>query len=221
MNQPILAFDFDGTIASDGQVPNQLVDLFQRAHSSSYPIFLVTGRLFQNASIETILPYLAGIVWENGAVLEDLTPNGVSLPFGKIPDQFLKDLKQTGIELIAGMAIAATWVHHQHTVDHIIRQHQYIPTIEYNKDALMILPPNANKASGLKWLLTQNNVSPENLVAFGDGENDRALLAMANIAVAVQDAVPSLREMAHVVSKQPGPAGVAEILQNLLNGKIF
>jgi hydroxymethylpyrimidine pyrophosphatase-like HAD family hydrolase len=80
----------------------------------------------------------------------------------------------------------------------------------------MILPTGANKGSGLKRLLEQCDFSSETLMAFGDGENDHSLLAIAETAVAVQDAVPSLQEMAHVVSKNPGPSGVVEILQDLL-----
>lgn len=217
MTQQILAFDFDGTIASDGEVPTQLIDLFQRAHSQSYALFLVTARLFRDASIKTLLPYFTGIVWENGAVIEHISTQSVFLPFGKLPAALLEDLGKAGIEFVSGLAIAATWVHNKQVVDSIIRRHPYDPTFEYNKHALLILPQGANKATGFKQLLTQSHFSEENLVAFGDGENDRALLAMAKTAVAVHDATPSLREMAHIVSNSPGPAGVAEILQNLLD----
>ena len=216
MNNRILAFDFDGTIAEDGQVPAELIEMFQEAHSQAHPLFLVTGRLFRQADIEGILPYLTGIVWENGAVLEHLPTERVSLPFGTLPDLFLKDLEQTGIQMLTGMAMAATWAQNEATVMEISGQHRYAPTLDWNKLALLILPTGANKATGLKRLLEQCNLSSETLTAFGDGENDQSLLAIADTAVAVQDAVPSLQEIAHVVSNNPGPSGVIEILQDLL-----
>jgi hydroxymethylpyrimidine pyrophosphatase-like HAD family hydrolase len=216
MNQRILAFDFDGTIAEDGQVPIEIIEVFRQAHDQSHALFLVTGRLFRQADIAGILPYLTGIVWENGAVLEHLPTERVSVPFGTLPELLVKDLEQTGIEMLTGMAIAATWAQHEGLVKQVSDQHHYCPTLDWNKLALMILPTGANKGSGLKRLLEQCHFSSHTLMAFGDGENDHSLLAIADTAVAVQDAVPSLQEMAHVVSNHPGPSGVVEILEDLL-----
>lgn len=216
MNPRIFAFDFDGTIAEEGQVPIEIIKIFRRAYSQTHALFLVTGRLFRQADIEGILPFLTGIVWENGAVLEHLPSQQVTLPFGTLPEPLVKDLEQTGIEMLTGMAIAATWAQHESLVKQVSDQHHYFPTLDWNKMALMILPTGANKGSGLKRLLEQCDLSSETLMAFGDGENDHSLLAIAETAVAVQDAVPSLQERAHVISKNPGPLGVVEILQDLL-----
>jgi hydroxymethylpyrimidine pyrophosphatase-like HAD family hydrolase len=216
MNQRVLAFDFDGTIAEEGLVPNEIIEVFRQAYSQTHALFLVTGRLYRQANIERILPYLTGIVWENGAVLEHLPSKRVSLPFGTLPKLMVKDLEQTGIEMLTGMAIAATWAQHESLVKRISDQHNYLPSLDWNKMALMILPTGANKGSGLTRLLDQCQFSTKPLMAFGDGENDHSLLAMAETAVAVQDAVPSLQKIAHVVAKNPGPSGVVEILQRLL-----
>lgn len=216
MSTHILAFDFDGTIAHEGQVPSEIIAEFRRAHSQAHALFLVTGRLFRQAHIEPILPFLTGIVWENGAVLEHLSTERVSLPFGTLPGPFVKDLEQSGIEMLTGMAMAATWAQNESLVIQVSGQHNYSPTLDWNKLALMILPTGANKGSGLKRLLEQCKLSPRTLMAFGDAENDHSLLAIADTAVAVQDAVPSLQKMAHMVSSKPGPAGVVEILQDLL-----
>jgi len=216
MKQRILAFDFDGTIAEDGQVPIEIIEVFRQAHYQTHALFLVTGRLFRQADIEGILPYLTGIVWENGAVLEHLPTERVSVPFGTLPELLVKDLEQTGIEMLTGMAIVATWAQHEGLVKQVSDQHNYCPTLDWNKLALMILPTGANKGSGLKRLLEQCHFSSITLMAFGDGENDHSLLAIADTAVAVQDAVPSLQEIAHVVSNNPGPSGVVEILEDLL-----
>ena len=217
MPKRILAFDFDGTIAEEGRVPLEIIEVLRRAHSRAFPLFLVTGRLFRQADIDGILPFLTGIVWENGAVLEHLSTKRVSLPFGTLPEILVKDLMQTGIEMLTGMAIAATWAQNENIVKQVSDQNRYRPTLDWNKLALMILPTGADKGSGLKRLLEQCDLSSETLMAFGDGENDRSLLAIANTAVAVQDAVPALQEIAHVVSINPGPAGVVEVLQALLD----
>ena len=216
MSRRIFAFDFDGTIAEDGRVPKEIIEVFRKAYLQTHALFLVTGRLYRQADIEEILPYLTGIVWENGAVLEHLSGARVSLPFGTLPEPLVKDLEQTGIEMLTGMAIAATWAQNENLVKEVSARHHYLPTLDWNKMALMILPTGANKGSGLKRLLEQCHCSSETLMAFGDGENDHSLLSMAKTAVAVQDAVPSLQEIAHVVSNNPGPSGVVEILQAFL-----
>ena len=217
MNSYILAFDFDGTIAKEGEVPAEIVHIFQQAHQQAHALFLVTGRLFRQANIQSILPFLTGIVWENGAVWEHLSSDKVSLPFGTLPERFVKDLEQSGMEMLTGMAMVATWAQHETLVSQVADKHQYRPTFDWNKMALMILPTGANKGSGLQRLLEQCDLPPARVVAFGDAENDRALLSMADTAVAVQDAVPSLQELADMVSTRPGPAGVVEILHDLLH----
>ena len=127
MTQRILAFDFDGTIAEEGQVPIEIIEVFRQAHLQAHALFLVTGRLFRQADIGGILPYLTGIVWENGAVLEHLSTEQVSLPFGTLPERLVKGLEQTGIEMLTGMAIAATWAQHESLVKQISDRLNLLP----------------------------------------------------------------------------------------------
>ena len=148
MNSYILAFDFDGTIATGGEVPDEIVQIFEQAHQQTHALFLVTGRLFRQANIQPILPFLTGIVWENGAVWEHLSSDKVSLPFGTLPELFVKDLEQSGMEMLTGMAMVATWAQHETLVSQVADKHQYLPTLDWNKMALMILPTGANKGSG-------------------------------------------------------------------------
>lgn len=212
----LLAFDFDGTIAKDGQVPANVVESLRRAAAQSYALFLVTGRLYRQASIDAIVPWLTGIVWENGAVIEHLPSCHIALPFGTIPDAMIHELTQLGIEVIRGKAIAATWAHHEPRLQPITAKYEDRITFEYNKGALMILPRGANKASGLQQLLAYAGLDGEPVIAFGDGENDQTLLEMAHLGIAVQDAVPSLRTRAGRVTRLPGPDGVVEVLHDLL-----
>lgn len=216
MAQRLLAFDFDGTIAKDGQVPSNVVESLRCAAAQSYALLLVTGRLYRQASIEAILPWLTGIVWENGAVIEHLPSCHVALPFGTIPDAMIHELVQLDIEVIRGKAIAATWAHYEPHLQPIRAKYGDRLTFEYNKGALMILPRGANKASGLRQLLSYAGLDDGYLIAFGDGENDQSLLEMAHVGIAVQDAVPSLRIRADQVTGLPGPDGVAEVLHDLL-----
>lgn len=220
MAHRLLAFDFDGTIATDGHIPLPLIDALRRAVSNDYHLFLVTGRLFRHAPIEPLFPYLTGIVWENGAVIERCPEGHVTLPFGTLPSSMIQEMERAGIELICGMAIAATWTQYEPQMAPIMASYAHAVACEYNKGAVMILPRGANKASGLAHLLQCVGLADGRLIAFGDGENDRALLEMAHVGIAVQDAVSSLRVIADRVTTRPGPDGVLEMLPAIVQGKL-
>jgi len=81
-----------------------------------------------------------------------------------------------------------------------------------NRAALMVLPAGVTKGSGLGAVLTEMNLSPHNTVAVGDAENDLSLFGMAELGVAVANAVPSVRRRADLVLEEQDGAGVAELL---------
>ena len=66
----------------------------------------------------------------------------------------------------------------------------------FNKGAVMILPSGTSKATGLAAALKEMGLSPHNVVAVGDAENDHALLALCECSVAVANALPMLQEKA-------------------------
>jgi len=55
----------------------------------------------------------------------------------------------------------------------------------FNKGAVMVVPTGVNKATGLVAALAEMGVSPHNVVAVGDAENDHALLSACEVGVAV------------------------------------
>ena len=86
----------------------------------------------------------------------------------------------------------------------------------------MVLPPGATKGTGLERLLALCGLSPRNLAAFGDAENDLSMLTLAEVSVTVADAVPAVIETSDVLATAPGPQGVLEILRQYpLSGKFL
>ena len=212
MYRRVMAFDFDGTLAVDGVVPRKLESALERCRADGHALFLVTGRRFETVSLGRLGELVTGVVWENGAVLVHSATGEVYLPFGQLDERLVTALVETAIPLERGLAIAATWVPHDQRVWQVLSAHGGGASVEYNKGAVMVLPPGAAKGAGLARLLTICGFSAHNLVAFGDAENDCSMLKLAEIAVAVGDAVPAVLEMADVVATHPGPAGVLEIL---------
>ncbi len=213
MYRRVMAFDFDGTLAVDGVVPAAVARALERCRAMGHALFLVTGRRFETVALGRLAELFMGIVWENGAVLTHTGSGETFLPFGQLDANLVKALEERGIPFERGLAIAATWIPHDQTLWQVAGAYGGSASIEYNKGAVMVLPPGATKGSGLERLLTLCGFSPRNLAAFGDAENDLSMLTLAEVAVAVADAVPAVRELADVVAEAPGPQGVLEVLE--------
>ncbi len=84
-----------------------------------------------------------------------------------------------------------------------------------NRDSLMVLPPDVDKGTGVAAAVEHFGETRELfLTCFGDGENDVALFAPADLRVAVANAVDALKKIADVVTENPGGLGVAEYLNS-------
>jgi HAD superfamily hydrolase (TIGR01484 family) len=222
MYRRIMAFDFDGTLAINGDVPPEVESALARCRDSGHVLFLVTGRRYETVQLGYLGSLFAGIVWENGAVLSHTASNETYLPFGQLDARLLKAIEDAGIPFDRGLAIAATWTPHDQALWRILSAHGGSTSVEYNKGAVMVLPPGATKGSGLERLLALCGLSPRNLAAFGDAENDLSMMTLAEVSVAVGDAVPAVIETADVLATAPGPQGVLEILNEYpLGGKFL
>ena len=54
------------------------------------------------------------------------------------------------------------------------------------------------------------------MVAIGDGRNDRPMLEWAGLGVAVENAVPEVRDAADMVVPGPGRGGIRLLVDRLL-----
>ena len=59
-------------------------------------------------------------------------------------------------------------------------------------------------------------LSPHNVVAVGDAENDHALLALCECSVAVANALPMLQEKADFVTAAANGKGAAELINEII-----
>src|SRR6185503_9668543 len=116
-----------------------------------------------------------------------------------------------------GHVIVATWHPHEETVLDVIRSSGLELQVVFNKGAVMVLPSGVNKATGLAAALAEMKLSPHNAVAVGDAENDHAFLAACECSVAVANALPALKEHAHLVTAGDHGAGVHELVRMLVD----
>jgi hypothetical protein len=76
----------------------------------------------------------------------------------------------------------------------------------------MLLPPGVNKATGLAAALDALNLSPLNVLAIGDAENDHAFLIASGCSVAVANALEAVKGTADMVTVADHGAGVSEVI---------
>jgi hydroxymethylpyrimidine pyrophosphatase-like HAD family hydrolase len=209
-----LATDYDGTIAHHGIVPAETVDALRWLRERGKILILVTGR--ELPELQALFPDITlfdAVVAENGALLF-LPQRGELRPLAPPPPQELVDeLRLRNVSpLSTGSSVVATWTPHETTVLEVIQSLGLEWQITFNKGAVMCLPPGINKASGLEQALAELKLSPLNVVAVGDAENDHAFLRTCGYSVAVANALESVKQEVDLVTRADHGAGVSELI---------
>lgn len=218
MRYVALTADYDGTLASKGRVDDAVVSALGRLRASGRQLILVTGR--QLPDLLGLFPQVTLcdlVVAENGGVLYRPATGQQRLLAPPPPLALIAALRERQIAPLAvGQVVVGTVADQAPALLAVIHdlglEHQVI----FNKGQVMILPPNINKGSGLEIALEELRLSPHNVVAIGDAENDHALLGMAECGVAVANALPLLRDQADVVTHGAAGAGAVELIEMLL-----
>lgn len=217
MRYTVLASDYDGTLASQGLVDEQTLDAIDRLLHSGRRLLLVTGREIDD--LKRVFPQIdlcELVVAENGGLLYNpKTQEERSLAEPPNP-RFLEELTHRGVPFSVGRGIVATWEPHQTAVLEVIQQLGLELQLSFNKGAVMVLPSGINKQTGLYAALDALRLSLHNVVGVGDAENDHVFLSACECAVAVANALPSLKERADLVTKLDHGAGVAELIDGLI-----
>lgn len=214
-----LATDYDGTLASEGKVSEQTWEALRRLRASGRKLILVTGRdLDELLIICPDLEIFDRVVAENGGVLYRPSQHEQELLASSPPKEFVQELHARGIaHLEVGRTIVGTVRPYEAVVLQTIRDLGLELQVIFNRDAVMVLPTGINKATGLKAALKELHLSPHNVVAVGDAENDHAFLDLCECSVAVANALPALKRHADLITDGAEGRGVIELIQQLLD----
>lgn len=74
-----------------------------------------------------------------------------------------------------------------------------------------------DKAKALDTVLRPLNIFPEDIIAFGDGHNDKTMLEYAGIGVAMENAVDDLKQSADVITLSNDMDGIVYFLNKIDN----
>jgi hydroxymethylpyrimidine pyrophosphatase-like HAD family hydrolase len=218
MNFRALATDYDGTIAWHGTVEPSTIRALERWKESGRTLLMVTGReihdllkVFSEATLFDL------IVAENGALIYQPATKETRALAPCPSREFVEALRQAGVHpLSVGNVIVATQENYYGVVLQIITELALDLQIIMNKGALMILPAQINKATGLIEALYQLNIPAGDVVGVGDAENDFVFLELCGFSAAVANSVPGLKSAVSHVTRADHGAGVEELLAKVL-----
>ena len=213
-----LAADYDGTLARHGRVDALTVGALERLKASGRKLLMVTGRELPDLKrVFHRIDLFDTIVAENGSLLYFTETQEERLVAAAPPSELVDALRARDVlPLSVGRGIIATWTPNEATVLDCIRELGLEWQIIFNKGAVMVLPPGVNKATGLAAALDAMGLSPLNVLAIGDAENDHAFLNASGCAVAVANALDAVKETADAVTVGDYGAGVIEAIDGLL-----
>jgi hydroxymethylpyrimidine pyrophosphatase-like HAD family hydrolase len=213
-----LATDYDGTLAHDGHVSKLTLEAVHRLRASGRKIILVTGR--ELPELKATFPYINvcdAVVGENGALLYWPAEDREEVLGEPPPESFILEMNRRDVKPFSiGRVIFATWRPHEGAVLEAIQSLGIGYQIIFNKHAVMVLPSNVNKATGLTEALRRLNISHHNVVGVGDAENDHAFLDTCNVAVAVDNALPALKQRCDLVTAGDHGKGVSELIDRII-----
>ncbi|WP_431856534.1 HAD family hydrolase [Azospirillum sp.] len=221
MHYTALAIDYDGTLADAGRVSPKALDALNRLKGAGFTLVLVTGRTLE--SLRAAFPEMAlfdRIVAENGAVVHRPDTGDSTLLGSPPPAAAIEALRRKGIPLEVGQVIVASRTPHEKAVVDTFRELALDNAVEFNKGAVMVLPAEMTKATGLQLALDELQLEPSKVIGIGDTENDHTFLALCGASVAVADAIPSVREDADLVTQGGAGDGVVELADHLIAGDL-
>ncbi|OKH39654.1 haloacid dehalogenase [[Phormidium ambiguum] IAM M-71] len=231
-----LATDYDGTLATDGQVDDRTLAALQRWRDSGRKLILITGRQLDDLlQITTCLDFFDWVVAENGAMLYQPASKIEKLLAERPSAEFIQQLndriqkaseanqQQTSQEFAhiqsdypivgLGRIIVATWEPYSVEALALIQEMNLDLQVILNKGAVMILPKGIDKEAGLVAAAKELGISLNAIVGVGDAENDLAFLNVCGYSVAVANALPTVKNQVDLVTENSRGAGVIELIE--------
>jgi HAD superfamily hydrolase (TIGR01484 family) len=217
-----LAAGFDGTLARDGRFDERCLDALRALAATGRKLILVTARdlreLLEIFPQARVFDY---VIAENGAVMYQPATRQSEILAQAPSEILLQELARRGIAPLAvGSSIVTTSLANEPEVRDALSKLRLDCQLVANDGALIILPSEVNKASGVKEALRQLGISAHNLAVIGDAENDLALFRLAEHAVAVHNADEATKSCADRTTRGEYCEGFLELARDLTDGDL-
>jgi hydroxymethylpyrimidine pyrophosphatase-like HAD family hydrolase len=178
---------------------------------------LVTGRRLDDLfEVCGCLDSFDCVIAENGGLLYEPATRETTLLARPASEELVFALRSLGVPLDMGQTIIATCVPYQTVAFDLIEELNLDLQVIFNRESVMILPTGVNKASGLCHALLKFGIFSRQIVGVGDAENDLAFLRISGLAVAVANAIDSVKNEAAYVTKGAAGDGIIELIDELI-----
>ncbi|KAK9946607.1 hypothetical protein M0R45_012063 [Rubus argutus] len=84
--------------------------------------------------------------------------------------------------------------------------------VQSQPDMLEVVPPGTSKGSGVKLLLDHLGITPKEIMAIGDGENDIEMLELASLGVALSNGSEKTKAVANIIGASNDEDGAADAI---------
>ncbi len=217
-----LACDFDGTLAVQDRIEADVKAALEQARAAGMRLILVTGRtFFELTRVCDCLDLFDAVVAENGAVIyypgsamiRDLGP--------AVPARLLAELDRRGLHYQVGRVIVGVARAAEGAVREALSAAGVTRELIPNRAAIMLLPAGVSKGSGVDQVLRFMELSPHDVLALGDAENDLALFEACGFSASPADGVAAVRERADwTLPGGAGPGVGLAIRDTILPGRL-
>jgi hydroxymethylpyrimidine pyrophosphatase-like HAD family hydrolase len=215
-----LATDGDGTLTEDGRISADLADAFKRYRAAGGRAILVTGETIEDLATFADIELFDRVVAENGAVLFNHQLGDERVLADESPTSVVNAWRTVAEREVKSGRVVVSTKEVERRVREILAQRNLRWQIHRNREDLLLLPRGIDKATGLAAALREFNLSPDQVAAIGDAENDCAMIDFCGLGVAVANAVPVLKECARMVTRGRAGRGVIELIDAILGGDV-
>ena len=216
MKLSVLALDYDGTIATDRGVDADVRQAIAEARTNGITVLLVTGRILSELRrVAGDLHFVDGVVAENGAVVHFPGSEHTSVLAPRVPEQLVRGLESQRLKFQAGECLIDADAADGQRLLAVIRQLELPYVLIFNRGRVMLMPQGVSKATGLQTALEMLRLSPRNMVAIGDAENDHELLRLSELGAAVKWGSAVLQSAADTVVGGETPRDTAAYIRGL------
>ncbi|KAL4189332.1 hypothetical protein AMTRI_Chr08g206510 [Amborella trichopoda] len=84
--------------------------------------------------------------------------------------------------------------------------------VQAQADMLEVVPPSTSKGDGVRMLLDHLGITPKEVMAIGDGENDVEMLQLASLGVALENGSEKAKAIADVIGNSNSEEGMADAI---------
>src|SRR5688572_28144284 len=177
MKLGVIALDYDGTIAQHDRLNSSVREAIADARMHGITVLLVTGRILDELKrVAGDLHFVDAVVAENGAVVYFPGSDYTTVLAPQWASTLHNEFRRRGVAATPGRCLIDSRAEDAPRILSLVRELEQPLMLAFNRTRVMVLPQGISKATGLQAALSMLRLSPRNMVAIGDAENDHAAL---------------------------------------------